>query len=890
MFNCSECGHNNNLIVCLKCNTIVCDAHHKTDKCYLCNNDVFYKIYKESINGNVVDFISLNRFPVGFYGFERIDKSLMEFIGSISEINISVEKEKIIIFPNKIESVRFIQSFDSRLYKHEEKNIQQSKYSRFICDDLTFFLLNFEKVKSSEIGFLIKLLILENINPDRMHDEYENYKKIVYNALKITNGRIGINYVSFNGDDDLLSSNFFETCYKIFHSYTANKKLLKENPLDLLDYLQHKIELNNLLLCEKNFYYIYDLFSLYVHILGLKLIEKSIEENPGIHSTLSKIINNNIEKSISIFENEDVKNIFTIFISDIKMQNFDEHKYYINFIKSSINLIFEKAPLIFLRYYEIYEIFKESKELINRTQLVLVENPKLKIPPTISECFESVFKINQILSKEIPLQYRLLLLNTKFIILKEIIINTSDNTFFNILLETQSELEELLLQNYKWLKKDDFFGLDVSDILINYDNIALIYFTFNDTDNVKEIFNNKRRKLKLYNIPDYLKISMLFVDFQFFEEYSNLKEIHKICLNYSKKEGVDFHDVYSQKMNEVICNFSSYFSENKGDLLEILNSIEDQIVIQSPVIKNIFEVTGLKIFIGMFYHIVNATKQDAKILMISEVEKALKLAEFANKINSGRYPNDYYLLKTRTIIEILNEDINELKTIISKLDHYDLKSKDNFKNAINYWLDSTLEIHGKNIDILSKLKDVDDPWCNLIYKIIKEKIRHNSYYEAKSELEYVRKLTNVNEQLIKFRDVVERNCINAFWKSRIKGDLKPRPEEIGKSLLVTFFHASEFYTYIGTENEEGVGMCDVLTISKKNEKNIFELKIVKSKADIDIGIKELVYYLSKEKLKEGFLILFDTRKLNHKIKESVVKDNKKINIFLLKINETAPSK
>ncbi len=815
----------------------------------------------------------------------------MDVISLINQINISVEKKKIIIiFPNKIESVRFIQKFDSDLYKCEEKNIQQSKYCRFICDDLTFFLLNFEKINSSEIAFLIKLLILENINPYNMHDESENYKKIVYDALKITNVRIGINYVSFNRDDDLLTSDFFQNCYKFFYSYSANKKLLRENPLDLIDYLQHKIELNNFSLCGNNFYYIYDLFSLYVYILGLILVEKSVEENDRIHSILSKIIHKKTEESISIFENEDVKNIFTVFISDIKMQNFDEYEYYINFLKTSINAIFEKAPLIFLRYYEIYEISKKSKELINRTQCILLENPTIKILPTISECIESIAKINTILFNEIPIQYRLLLLNIKFSILKEIIINTSDKTFFNILLETQSKLEELFRQNYMWLKNDEFFRLDFSDIIINYDNLAMIYLDFNDIDKVKEILNNKRKNINLYNVPDYLKISMLFVDFQFFEDYSNLKEIHNICLNYSKKGCADFHDVYSQNMNKAICNFSSFFSENKGELLEILNSIRDQIDIPSPVIKNLFEVTGLEMFIGMFYHIVNATKQDAKIFIISEVEKALKLAESQNKINDGRYPNDYYLLKTRTIIEILHENINELQNIISKLDNYDLKSKDNFKNAIIYWLDSTLGIYGKNIDILSKLKDVDDPWCNLIYKIIKEKIRLISYYEAKSELEYVRKLTNVNEQLIKFRDIVERNCINAFWTSRIKEDLKPRPEEIGKSLLVTFFHASEFYTYIGTENEEGVGMCDVLTISKKNEKNIFELKIVKSKADIEKGIKELVYYLSKEKLKEGFLILFDTRKLSHKIKESVVKDNKKINLFLLKINETAPSK
>ena len=459
-------------------------------------------------------------------------------------------------------------------------------------------------------------------------------------------------------------------------------------------------------------------------------------------------------------------------------------------------------------------------------------------------------------------------------------------------LETHREFETLFLQYHNELKKDELFKINFADVLIERNAIAYLYFIFNDIKNAKQILQKNKETFEIYDIPDYLKISLLYVNFQFFEDYNDLKEIHTICLNYRKDESEYFIDLYFSNKYEVICKFSSFFSDNKGNLLEILNLIEDQIILPPPIIKNYFEKMGLEIFIGIFYHIINANKQDSVVLLLSEVKNALKLAETQNEINNRNYPYDYYLLKTRAIEEILNENVEEIKKIVLQIEKYNgsLKSKENFKTALNYWLDSTLKSYNKNIEILINLGDADDPWCNLIYKIVKRKISQNLYNEAESELESVKKITNIREQLIKFKEVVERNCINAFWDSRIKGKLQPYPEEIGKSILVTFFSASEFYSHIGTENEEGVGKCDIVTISKKNEKNIFELKIVKSTSDIKKGIKELLYYMSKEVLDEGYLILFDSRKRDHKIDDEIIMDGKKINIVSLKINDVAPSK
>ncbi len=818
----------------------------------------------------------------------------MAIINSVTQINDSFENNnKLVIFPNKIESAKFAQKMGYS-YRNDDEIIKHSKYSIVYTHEATFYLLNFENVKSNEISFLIKLLILQKIDYEEMSRELENYARIYFKVLTNMNERIGVNFVSFNEDDDLILRNFSVECYKYIHEYFAYKKLLCENPKDLLDHLHYKIDtINKGLSYEYEFFYSGDLFGLYLYTLRLKLIENSVKNNQEIYAILYKRITEKIEETFSILKIEDVKNVFLSSLSDIHTQNFDAYQQYFNFIESSINNLSKQTPLIFLRYSEILTLLVQGENLIMEEQSMMMNQPRIKIILNLSEMISFIFKIDRILSFEIPVQFRIILLNARFSILKEITIRSLDKAYFDLLLKTHNQFEVLFLQNYKQLKEDKFFKIDFVDLFIQKGAIGYIFFLFNEIKNAKEILRERRRLLDKHNVPDSLKISMLFANFNFFEDYHDLEEIHKICLNSPRNDDEKLFDGYNENIDKIICDFSCFFSENNGDLLEVLNLIEDQIIIPQPVIKNFFEINGLGVFVGLLYHIINATKQDSTVLLISEVEKALKLAENQNEINKGMYPYDYYLLKTHAIVEILNANLKEVKSIVSKLDDYDLETKDNFKKAITYWLDSTLEIYGKNIDILAKLKDVDDPWCNLVYKIIKEKIRQSSYNKAKNELEGVRKLKTVTEQLKKFKEIVERDCINTFWKSRIKQELMPQPEKIGKSLLTTFLRLCEFYGHysiIVTEKEIGVGKCDILTLSNENEINIFELKIVKSKSDIEEGIKELTYYISKENLKEGFLILFDTRKLSPKIEDSVVNDNKIINQFLIKINETAPSK
>lgn len=894
MLKCSNCDCSDNLAICSECNTIVCSSCYKTKICTICHSSTSYRIYKENINGRTVDFVNLDKIQIGFCGFDRIDKNLMAIISSVNQINDSFENNnKLIIFPNKIESAKFTQKMGYS-YKNEDEIIKHSKYSIVYTHEATFSLFNFENVKSNEISFLIKLLILQNVDYEKMSKELDNYARIYHSVLTNINKRIGINFVSINENEGNMLQNFSVECFKYFHEYFAYKKLLDENPKDLLDFLHYKIDtINKGLLNEYDFFYSDDLFGLYLHTLRLKLIENSVKNNQEIYAILHKRITEKIEETFSVHKIEEVKNVFLSSLSGISTQNFDTHQQYINFIESSINDISKQTPLIFLRYSEILALLVQGRNLVMEAQSIMMDYPKMKIIPNLSEMLKFVFKIDRILSFEIPVQFRIILLDAKFSILKDIIIISLNKTYFDLLLKTHNQFESLFLQNYKNLKKDELFITDFVDISIQKGGIGYIYFIFNEIKNAKEILIERRKLIDKHNMPVSLKIGMLFSNFIFFEDYSDLKKICKICRNSSINDEMNLIDSYNENIHRIIYDFSCFFSENKGDLLEVLNSIEDQIIIPQPVIKNFFEITGIKIFVGLLYHIINATKQDSPVLLISEVEKALKLAKEQNEINKQMYPYDYYLLKTQAIVEILNENFDEVKNIISNLDSYDLKTKDNFKNALTYWLDLTLDNYSRNIEILSKLKYVDDPWCNLIYKIIVGKIRQSSYIKAKNELEETKKFKTVNEQLMKFKEIIERDCINTFWKSRVKNNLMPQPEKIGKTHLITFLRMCEFYGHyniIVTEKEIGVGKCDILTLSNENEINIFELKIVKSKRDIKDGIKELTYYITKENLKEGFLILFDTRKRSHKIEDSIVNDNKVINQFLIKINETAPSK
>ena len=309
VFKCSKCSQINDLIVCSKCNTILCCECHNAHQCSICDNNIFYNINKVLIYASTIDFINL-KFSVGFCGFDRIDKSLMDILNSINQNqSFDIDKNdfnkniKLIIFPNKIQSIKFSRKLINS--NSEDEFTKESKYRIVFTPEYTFYLLNFENVKSNEISFLIKLLFSQNFNPDNILQNFEIYQHIPYQAMKIMNERMGIDFVYIHEIDNYKSYDFFINCYKHFQEYLAYKKLSIENPLDLLNYLQYKIDVDSISsLNERSWFYVNDLFDLYLYILNMKLIEKSVKYDDKINVILSNHLNEKIESALSIFKNK----------------------------------------------------------------------------------------------------------------------------------------------------------------------------------------------------------------------------------------------------------------------------------------------------------------------------------------------------------------------------------------------------------------------------------------------------------------------------------------------------------------------------------------------------------------------------------------------------------
>lgn len=904
MLKCEECGEEKILKVCVNCKTIFCDRCQKELKCKICENTKFIRVKKGKLLGEYIDFLEINEINIGLVGFNRLDSNILRIIEEFVKLKNKIKEAFIILFPNKIESIKFVQKFDQNLeYK---KSIEKSKYAiitEFRRGNLNFyFLLNTKEIKLSEIGFLVELLSIEKNNLNNLNFllEKEKYQKLVKKALEIYNKKMNIDFVNFGEEDYKLSEKMAKNCISYYNSYCAYKRLLKKYPLDLLEYLYRKLELNHSLVLHEYLDSpipnpnINDLFNIFWHISGLKIVELSLKENEKIRNKISKVINKYIKEALDLFNNEEVSSILSEYITEIEKQDFKNYDEYFNFLNNQMLNLFNKIPTIFLRYDELPELYKEALDILRNLEYGILEQRLIgwntNIILNIREISEYFIKIDKIIKSSAPTQIKLYLLHAKIQIISGIIINTRDITLLPTFMETHNKFKKLLLDNFD--KIEEYFPMRKWDLLLNFNLIARVYYTLNEIDKTKEIVCKNRELINKFNPPDSIKIYILFDNFHMFEDYEVLKEIYKICIKFKSSEESPL-DIYKENYRDAVCKFSSYFFEKKLNFREIIDLIEVQPIYDFSILKDLFEKKAMLNFMKMIYHLENAYSIDSIIMMVSEIEKALKLAEEEYKINEGRYPHDYYLLKTKSIVDILEENVDEVKNTILELEKYDLKTVQSFKHVLSLWLDTFLNDYKKNIEILSQLKETSDPWCNLVVKIIKERIGRTVYDKSKSELEFIRKLPTLEEQLNRFKEIVERDCIDSFWKSRTKNKLKSRAEDIAHSLLLMFLTALDFYSYIGEEVKKGVGKCDIFLLSKENKRYIVEIKIVKSERDIKKGIKELDYYTQKEKLNEGYLVLFDVRKKQKTripINKKILHNGKVFYVTHIRLYDVPPSR
>lgn len=167
----------------------------------------------------------------------------------------------------------------------------------------------------------------------------------------------------------------------------------------------------------------------------------------------------------------------------------------------------------------------------------------------------------------------------------------------------------------------------------------------------------------------------------------------------------------------------------------------------------------------------------------------------------------------------------------------------------------------------------------------------NGLSQARKRLEFSSRLT-IRQILLEYKSAVESRGIDAFWKSRGKGELRSKPESIAQAMLATslkMFFRNRDSGLVLREFASGIGFVDV-GILLSRVLHIVELKVLISSFQ---GPAQLKQYMLSEHRREGWLIVIDTRPDKLKTKLAEVIHTKKagtIRILSVDINPTAPSK
>lgn len=149
----------------------------------------------------------------------------------------------------------------------------------------------------------------------------------------------------------------------------------------------------------------------------------------------------------------------------------------------------------------------------------------------------------------------------------------------------------------------------------------------------------------------------------------------------------------------------------------------------------------------------------------------------------------------------------------------------------------------------------------------------------------------IRRMLEEFKDTVEAEAVNSFWRSRAKKKMKSRPEKLAQEILAVFISAK--LGGRGTpirEAKSGTGFVDMIVTLSSGLLHVIELKMLKGSAVP--GPAQLQTYMKHKKREEGWLVLFDTRTWNKKkpVIAVIRKGTGTIRTVVIDINPLAPSK
>ncbi len=159
-----------------------------------------------------------------------------------------------------------------------------------------------------------------------------------------------------------------------------------------------------------------------------------------------------------------------------------------------------------------------------------------------------------------------------------------------------------------------------------------------------------------------------------------------------------------------------------------------------------------------------------------------------------------------------------------------------------------------------------------------------------SRAKLARKTRSIGNVLAQFKSDVEARAVDAFWQSRMKLKLMPKPETIGQALIALFIKGVlDGKGLVFREVGSGIGFVDIVVFLSATP-HLIELKMLKGKMT---GASQLQDYMRQENRNTGWLVLFDARA--HKSRKETIPSRISvpegtISVLVVEINPVPPSR
>lgn len=301
-----------------------------------------------------------------------------------------------------------------------------------------------------------------------------------------------------------------------------------------------------------------------------------------------------------------------------------------------------------------------------------------------------------------------------------------------------------------------------------------------------------------------------------------------------------------------------------------------------------------------FSYLSNIKKQEKQI--------AKKFLEIQNNLNIPQSNARFIKSSLGSYLEIQSElDAvkRDLKRIVDPI-----KYSTKLKNIKKDW-DSYLETNKKIAERLSSSITIPKSIGNIeeLQKIQQNIVKENKNIlnlwkdghlskisgELTIDEEEVKIEKKVNFILDKIRGGIEKHGIYSFWKSKTKGKLKNKPEDIAQALFSVSLCMLSFESGINFIFDEqvqiGVGKMDVkLTFYDGNKfrEVIVEIKIIDNENESEKGIDQLFEYMRLKDVDFGVRLIFNTTQ--KKLSENTYNNKgRSVQDFIVNINPKNPS-